>query len=62
MQVSPSTVNVLVPSPMSAMEKAGGFITDEGGITCHAAILSREFNVPCIVGTVNATRKINGAI
>ena len=46
------------PDYVSAMEKAGGFITDEGGITCHAAILSREFNVPCIVGTVNATRKI----
>lgn len=46
------------PDYVSAMEKAAGFITDEGGITCHAAILSREFNVPCIVGTVNGTREI----
>lgn len=46
------------PDYVSAMEKAAGFITDEGGITCHAAILSREFNVPCIVGTVNATKEI----
>ena len=46
------------PDYVSAMEKVAGFITDEGGITCHAAILSREFNVPCIVGTVNATNKI----
>ncbi|HCC04344.1 MAG TPA: hypothetical protein DEP51_05790 [Clostridiales bacterium] len=46
------------PDYVSAMEKAAGFITDEGGITCHAAILSREFNVPCIVGTVNATEQI----
>lgn len=46
------------PDYVSAMEKAAGFITDEGGITCHAAILSREFNVPCIVGTINATKEI----
>lgn len=46
------------PDYVSAMEKASGFITDEGGITCHAAILSREFNVPCIVGTVSGTKEI----
>lgn len=46
------------PDYVSAMEKASGFITDEGGITCHAAILSREFNVPCIVGTINGTKEI----
>lgn len=46
------------PDYVSAMEKAAGFITDEGGITCHAAILSREFNVPCIVGTINGTKEI----
>lgn len=50
--------SMTTPDYVSAMEKAAGFITDEGGITCHAAILSREFNVPCIVGTVNATEKI----
>lgn len=46
------------PDYVSAMEKAAGFITDEGGITCHAAILSREFNVHCIVGTINGTKEI----
>lgn len=46
------------PNYVSAMEKASGFITDEGGITCHAAIISREFNVPCIVGTTTATKDI----
>jgi len=35
---------------------AAGFITDEGGITCHAAIVSREMNKPCIVGCGNATK------
>jgi pyruvate,water dikinase len=43
------------PDYVSAMEKSVGFITDSGGITCHAAIISREFGVPCIVGTKNAT-------
>ncbi len=46
------------PDYISAMEKSAGFITDEGGITCHAAIISREFNVPCIVGTINGTKEI----
>lgn len=32
-----------------------GIITDEGGITCHAAIISREMKIPCVVGTKNAT-------
>lgn len=47
--------SMTTPDFVAAMEKAGGFITDEGGITCHAAIISREFHVPCIVGTGNAT-------
>lgn len=37
------------------MEKASAVITNSGGRTCHAAIISRELGVPCIVGTVNAT-------
>lgn len=43
------------PDYVIAMGKAAGFITDEGGITCHAAIVSREMNKPCIVGTNSAT-------
>jgi len=38
------------------MKKAVAVITDEGGITCHAAIVSRELKIPCIVGTKIATR------
>lgn len=38
------------------MKRASAIITDEGGITCHAAIFSREFNVPCIIGTKIATK------
>ncbi|MDE7454834.1 MAG: hypothetical protein K2M64_03285, partial [Clostridia bacterium] len=44
-----------VPEITSAIEKASGIITDEGGITCHAAIIAREYSVPCLVGTKNAT-------
>ncbi len=39
-------------------KKAGGIITDEGGITSHAAIIAREFKIPCIVGTKIATQII----
>lgn len=43
------------PDYVMAMRRASAIITDEGGITCHAAIVSRELGVPCIVGTGNAT-------
>jgi pyruvate,water dikinase len=36
--------------------KAAGIITNEGSITCHAAIISRELNIPCIIGTNIATK------
>lgn len=38
------------------MKKAKAIITDEGGLTCHAAIIAREFRIPCIVGTKIATQ------
>lgn len=38
------------------IKKAAAIITDEGGMTCHAAIVSRELNIPCIIGTKNATK------
>jgi len=37
------------------MKKASSIITNKGGRTCHAAIVSRELGIPCVVGTVNAT-------
>ena len=39
------------PEMLPVMRKAGAIVTDEGGITCHAAIVSRELKIPCIVGT-----------
>jgi phosphohistidine swiveling domain-containing protein len=44
------------PEFVPLMKKAAAIVTDEGGVTCHAAIVSRELNIPCIIGTKNATR------
>lgn len=46
------------PSLMLAVEKAAGVVTDEGGMLCHAAIVSREFDIPCVIGTDDATRRL----
>ena len=46
------------PDFVPAMKKAAGIVTDEGGLTSHAAIVSRELGVPCIVGTKEATKKL----
>ncbi len=40
------------------MKVAGGIVTNRGGRTCHAAIVSRELGIPCIVGTGNATTRM----
>jgi len=44
------------PEFVPAMKKAAAIITDEGGLTCHAAIVSRELGIPCIIGTRKATK------
>lgn len=44
------------PDCIMPMKKAAGFITDEGGVTCHAAIVAREMKKPCIIGTKIATK------
>ncbi|MBN1168391.1 phosphoenolpyruvate synthase [Candidatus Woesebacteria bacterium] len=46
------------PDYVPAMKKAAAIITDEGGQTSHAAIVSRELGVPCIVGSKEATKKL----
>lgn len=43
------------PDFLPAMQKAAAFVTDEGGITCHAAIVAREMGKPCVIGTKFAT-------
>ncbi len=44
------------PDFVPAMKIAAAIVTDEGGMTSHAAIVSREMGIPCIVGTGNATK------
>lgn len=45
-----------LPDYVPAMRKACAIVTDEGGITCHAAVISRELGKPCVIGTKTATR------
>lgn len=44
------------PTWLPLIKKAGAIVTDEGGLTSHAAILSRELGIPCIIGTKIATK------
>jgi len=53
--------NILVsvatnPDLVPAIKKAAAIITDVGGITCHAAIISRELGIPCVIGAKIATK------
>lgn len=50
--IAPMTSVDYVP----VMEKAAAFVTNEGGLTSHASIVSREMNKPCVIGTKNATQ------
>ena len=47
------------PRLISAVKKAVAIVTNEGGITSHAAIIAREFKIPCIIGTKFATSIFN---
>jgi pyruvate,water dikinase len=44
------------PDYVPFMKLAGAIVTDKGGVTCHAAIVSRELGIPCVVGTENGTK------
>lgn len=46
------------PEIVPAARLAAAIVTDEGGITCHAAIISRELKIPCVVGTKFATKML----
>lgn len=47
------------PRLMDLINKSSAIVTDEGGVTCHAAIISRELKKPCVIGTRNATLVLN---
>jgi pyruvate,water dikinase len=48
--------SMTTPDFITAMKRAAAVVTNEGGVLCHAAIVSRELGVPCIVGTRIATK------
>ena len=48
--------SMTTPDFISILKKASAFVTDEGGITCHASIVARELKKPCIIGTKIATK------
>ena len=50
------------PDMVPAMSRAAGIVTDEGGMTCHAAIISRELGTPCVVGTRIATSALKNGM
>ncbi|MFH1207179.1 MAG: PEP-utilizing enzyme [Patescibacteria group bacterium] len=61
-KVKPGDVLVAVmtrPDYIMGMKKAAAIVTNEGGVTCHAAIVARELNIPCVIGTKIATEVLH---
>jgi pyruvate,water dikinase len=55
--------HMTAPDWVPLMRRASAIVTDSGGMTCHAAIVSRELGLPCVVGTGDATSKLrNGEL
>ena len=48
--------HMTAPDWVPLMRRAAAIVTDSGGMTCHAAIVSRELGIPCVVGTAEATQ------
>jgi phosphohistidine swiveling domain-containing protein len=51
--------SMTTPDFILLMKKAAAIVTDEGGLSCHAAIVSREMKVPCVIGCKNVTVMLN---
>ena len=57
-QGSVLVARMTAPDWVPLMRRAAAIVTDSGGMTCHAAIVSRELGIPCVVGTQEATSKL----
>ncbi len=55
-------VQFATPAIAGIAKRVRAIVTDQGGITCHAAVIAREFGIPCIVGTGNATKIIPSGV
>jgi pyruvate, water dikinase len=53
--------HMTAPDWVPLMRRAAAIVTDSGGMTCHAAIVSRELGIPCVVGTGEATQVLRDA-
>jgi pyruvate,water dikinase len=51
--------HMTAPDWVPLMRRAAAIVTDSGGMTCHAAIVSRELGIPCVVGTAEATKALH---
>ncbi len=54
--------HMTTPDMVPAMTRAVGIVTDEGGMTCHAAIVARELGIPCVVGASDATKVLKNGM
>jgi pyruvate,water dikinase len=50
--------HMTAPDWVPLMRRSAAIVTDSGGMTCHAAIVSRELGIPCVVGAADATTKL----
>jgi len=54
--------HMTAPDWVPLMRRAAAIVTDSGGMTCHAAIVSRELGIPCVVGTQNGTTELRDGL
>ncbi|KAF0247486.1 MAG: pyruvate water dikinase, partial [bacterium] len=52
----------ITPDLIPFFKLAGGVVTNQGGVTSHAALITRELGIPCVVGVDNATRKLKDGV
>jgi phosphohistidine swiveling domain-containing protein len=64
-KINPGDILIAVmtrPDYIAGIKKAAAIVTDEGGLTCHAAIIARELNIPTVIGTKTATKVLRDGL